>query len=95
MLTISQERQIKYTTQEYSKRRAQTLHLAVPSEPHTIRFWKIEEAVGGGLYITLPGIYICKSGAVKEFPKRGGNFRAMEYEQGHDTAGPQRVEGAK
>jgi len=65
-----------------------------PSEPHSIRFWMVEEAVGAGYYITLPGTHHTKAGAERAFPEEGGNFRAVEYQQGRGTNGPERVNDA-
>jgi len=45
-------------------------------------FWKIEESVGGGMYITLPGSFTSKESAESKFPK-GGRYRAMEYQAGY------------
>ena len=52
-------------------------------------FWMIEQTVGNGYYITLPGIYETKEGAEAAFPS-GGNLRAMEYCTGRGN-GPIRV----
>ena len=59
------------------------------SENHSVRFWKNEEAIGGSMYILLPGIYTCKENAETAQPK-GAHCRAVEYEQGYDE--PQRVQ---
>lgn len=69
-------------------RRDKKLHLSIP---HEIRFWKIEEAVGGGNYIVLPLINMTEKSAIKAFPAGTKNCRAVEYEQSHTTAGPKRV----
>lgn len=61
-----------------------------PSPPHEVRFWKIEEAVGGGNYIILPGIYTTQADAKRAFPV-GGWCKAVEYQQGRGTDGPVRV----
>lgn len=60
------------------------------SPPHEVRFWKIEEAVGGDLYIILDGIYENQENCKKAFPV-GGYCRAVEYAQGHGNEGPVRV----
>ena len=60
------------------------------SEPYQIRFWKIEEAVGAGLYIPLGGIYTTTAAAEEDFPY-GGECRAVEYQRGRNTDGPERV----
>lgn len=62
------------------------------SKPHSIRFWKIEQATGGGYYIVHDGTYTTPEGAVSAFPKDGGNYRVQEYQQGRGTDGPERVE---
>ncbi len=61
------------------------------SEPHTIRFWKIEMAVGDSYYIVLDGIFTTREGAEAGFPTDGLNYRAQEYQRGHNTDGPERV----
>lgn len=60
------------------------------SPPHKVRFWKIEEAVGGGTYIVLDGIYTNQTDCKKAFPV-GGYCKAVEYAQGHGNEGPVRV----
>lgn len=61
------------------------------SQPHDVRFWKIEQATGGSYYIVHDGIYTTRKGAVDAFPKNGGHYRAQEYQQGRGTDGPERV----
>ena len=61
------------------------------SEPHKVRFWKIEESTGtSGFYITHPGTYSNKESTEKAFPEKG-NCRAVEYQQGQGSKGPERV----
>jgi hypothetical protein len=47
-------------------------------------FWKIEEAVGGGLYIVLPGIYATKEQAEAQIARERSNqnMRAAQYHSG-------------
>lgn len=61
------------------------------SEPHSVRFWKIEEAVGAGLYIVLDGIYTNQQDCKKAFPV-DGYCKAVEYAQGNGNQGPTRVD---
>ncbi len=64
-----------------------------PSEYHTIRFWKVEEAVGGGKYIVWPGSCNTKKVAEDSIPERlRDTCRAVEYQQGRGYGkGPERV----
>lgn len=61
------------------------------SEPHRVSFWLIEETVGNGSYIILPGNWSTKVKAELNFPKGFGKFRAVEYQQGQGNEGPERV----
>lgn len=61
-----------------------------PSKPHDVRFWKIEEAVGGGKFIILDGIYTNQQDCKKAFPVEG-YCKAVEYAQGRGNQGPVRV----
>lgn len=58
------------------------------SEAHTVRFWKIEEAVGRGLFMLLDGIYTTQESAIEHLPDPT-TCRAQEYERGYDA--PRRV----
>lgn len=51
------------------------------SEPHSLRFWKIEESVGGDKYIILDGIYTNQADCKKGFPV-DSYCRAVEYAKG-------------
>lgn len=58
----------------------------------TDTFWKIEEYLGGGIYIVLDGIYTTREKAEAGFPKGGGGgFLARLYAAGRDGNGPVRV----
>jgi hypothetical protein len=50
----------------------------------------VEEAVGGGKYIVLPGTHHTEAGARRAFPE-GGWCQAIEYQQGRGTNGPERI----
>ncbi len=54
------------------------------------RFWKIEEAVGGGLFITHPGTFTTREAAGQEADKYP-NARAALYQTGGWRDGPIRV----
>ena len=54
-------------------------------------FWMIEEGVGGRYYIVLPGTYTTKEAAKAAFPDHHDQCRAVEYQQGRGTNGPERV----
>lgn len=60
------------------------------SEPHQVRFWKIEEAVGSIYYIVLPGTYPNKQIAEGAFPI-GAICQAVEYKRGAGNQGAERV----
>jgi len=51
----------------------------------------IEEGVGGRYYIVLPGTYTTKEAAKAAFPDHHDQCRAVEYQQGRGTNGPERV----
>ncbi|HMH99011.1 MAG TPA: hypothetical protein VK577_20945 [Bradyrhizobium sp.] len=59
------------------------------------QFWKIEEAVGGGLYIELDGIFeteeACKAAIARH--KHNEDMRAVQYQTGGWSGGPVRVVG--
>lgn len=57
-------------------------------------FWKIEEAVGGGLYIALDGIFTTKEAAEAAIKKHRSHegMRAAPYETGGWRDGPRRIE---
>ncbi len=61
------------------------------SESYEVRFWKIEEAVGAGNFITLPGIFTTEEGAKKAIRTGRHVSRAVEYQRGRGTTGPERV----
>lgn len=89
-LTDEQKERINYTMRGYSKRRLQTLHLAVPSEPHEVRFWMNEKTTEGFRYVVLPGTHHTKEGAERAQPK-DVVCQAVEYKQGKGNEGPERV----
>lgn len=88
MISDEQKEKINHTTRGYAKRNMQRDF--VPSEPHQLRFWKIEEAVGDGKYIILPGIYNNQQDCKKAFPV-DSHCRAVEYAQGCGNRGAMRV----
>lgn len=60
--------------------------------PHEVRFWMVEEAIGLGHYITLPGTHHTEEGAKRAIPEGCEKWcRAAEYQQGRGTNGPERV----
>ena len=60
------------------------------SESHEVRFWKIEEAVGAGIYIILDGIYNDQKDCKKVFPI-DGYCKASEYAHVHGNQGQVRL----
>lgn len=58
-------------------------------------FYKIEEAVGGGRYIVLEGVFTTKEAAEAAIAKHqySQGMRAALYETGGWRGGPVRVEG--
>ncbi len=63
------------------------------SEPHEVRFWKIEMKVGGGNYIVRPGDWTTKVRAELNIPPNlAESCRAVEYQQGRGTDGAERVD---
>jgi hypothetical protein len=58
-------------------------------------FWKIEEAVGGGHYITLDGLFDTEAEAKGAIARHRNNdgMRAVQYERGFGSCGPIRVQG--
>lgn len=60
--------------------------------PHDIRFWKIEMAIGNGYYILWDGTFVTKKKAQESIPASlASSCRAAEYQRGHGTDGPERV----
>lgn len=59
------------------------------------QFWKIEEAVGGGLYIDLEGIFETEAAALAAIARHRHheNMRAVQYQTGSWSGGPVRVVG--
>jgi len=59
------------------------------------QFWKIEEAVGGGLYMDLDGIFETEAAcrAAIEKHRYHENMRAVQYQTGDWIDGPVRVVG--
>ena len=57
------------------------------------QFWKIEEAVGGGFYIELEGIFETEAAAQAEIARHQHNqdMRAVQYQTGGWRDGPVRV----
>ena len=57
-------------------------------------FWKIEEAVGGGMYITLEGIFASREGAELAMArgKSNRNMRVVLYRTGDWSGGPVRAD---
>lgn len=59
------------------------------------QFWKIEEAVGGGLYMDLDGIFETEAAALAaiERHQHHEHMRAVQYQTGGWRDGPVRVVG--